>query len=261
MPEPLSNDALVDERRPPVDAAASGRGCSGIFLFLIAVLVVAGFAAKFVTRRSMSAPTSKRRSRDSAVSPNSCEAATPRSSTPCPTEVLAYTASADEKVQGPLWEFASWVPFVGTERLGRARHRRRPRTSSSGTRFRRSSPSSARCSPTRSASKAAASTSSRSGSARRPPRGRRRRSPKAQEKVAGIDRDALLADRRRRRSGQVLEVIDQAAPLAHTATAVLPTALTMLGDQGPRTLPRAVPEQRGDPRHGRHRRRRGYLEG
>ncbi len=69
----------------------------------------------------------------------------------------------------------------------------------------------------------------------------------AQDKVAGIDRAELLpiVDDA---VGQVLDVIEDAAPISHTAPAVLPTALKMLGDDGPRHLSRAVPEQRRDPR-------------
>ena len=56
----------------------------------------------------------------------------------------------------------------------------------------------------------------------------------AQQKVDGIDRSALLplVDDA---IGQVLDVIADTAPLVHTATEVLPTALQMLGDTEPRT--------------------------
>lgn len=56
----------------------------------------------------------------------------------------------------------------------------------------------------------------------------------AQAKIDDIDREALLpiVDDA---VGQIVEVIDQTAPIAHTATAVLPTALKMLGDESPRT--------------------------
>jgi hypothetical protein len=55
----------------------------------------------------------------------------------------------------------------------------------------------------------------------------------AQDKVAGIDRTQLLpiVDDA---VGQVLDVIEDAAPISHTALAVLPTALKMLGEDGPR---------------------------
>ena len=56
----------------------------------------------------------------------------------------------------------------------------------------------------------------------------------AQQKVDGIDRSALLplVDDA---IGQVLDVIADTAPLVHSATEVLPTALQMLGDTEPRT--------------------------
>jgi hypothetical protein len=55
----------------------------------------------------------------------------------------------------------------------------------------------------------------------------------AQDKVAGINRAELLpiVDDA---VGQVLDVIEDAAPISHTALAVLPTALKMLGEDGPR---------------------------
>lgn len=56
----------------------------------------------------------------------------------------------------------------------------------------------------------------------------------ASDKVSSIDRESLLpiVDDA---IGEVVEVIESTAPIAHTATQTLPTALRMLGDDEPRT--------------------------
>ena len=101
-------------------------------------------------------------------------------------------------------------------------------------RCRRASRSSARCSGRTSTSREAASTSSRSARRSRlcpwsirpsPRRSRRWRISIAQT----CCRSSTTP------SARCSSVIDTAAPLTHTATEVLPTALTMLGDHGPRT--------------------------
>ena len=147
--------------------------------------------------------------------------------------MLGYTASADETVQGPLWEVASWVPFVGqnvaavrstteaTHILVRdalpavfpvlgAMQRENIRFEGGGFNLE----------PFRQAIGALPAVDAAFS--------------QAQAKIAGIDRADLLplVDDA---VGQVIEVIDEAAPLSHTATAVLPTALKMLGEDGPRT--------------------------
>jgi hypothetical protein len=149
------------------------------------------------------------------------------------TEALGYTTSADETVQGPLWEYASWVPFVGqnvaavratteaTHILVRdalpasftilgAMQRENIRFEGGGFNLE----------PFRQALQTLPAVDAAFA--------------EAQQKVAEIDRADLLpiVDDA---VGQVVELIDTAAPLAHTATTVLPTALTMMGDQGPRT--------------------------
>ena len=148
------------------------------------------------------------------------------------SDVLAYTTSADEKVQGPLWEYASWVPFVGQNVAAV-----RATTEATHILVRDALPASF-----------TVLGAMQSGNIRfegggfnlEPFRAALASLPavdaafvEAQEKVSAIDRDELLpiVDNA---VGQVIEVIEQSAPLAHTATAVLPTALTMMGDQGPR---------------------------
>ena len=113
MPETRSNDALVDE--PPTRRRRRiWPWVLGIFGLLIAGLVVAGFfAAKFVDEAlDVRADLEAAKSRLGNVT-ELVRSGDQAQFDAVATEVLAYTASADEKVQGPLWEFASWVPFVG----------------------------------------------------------------------------------------------------------------------------------------------------
>lgn len=148
-------------------------------------------------------------------------------------EVLTLTTSADEKVQGPLWEYASWVPFVGQNVAAI-----RATTEATHILVRDALPASFTI---LGAMQSSNIRFEGGGFNLEPFRGALASLPtvdaafaQAQEKVAGIDRDQLLpiVDDA---VGQVIDVIDQSAPLAHTATQVLPTALTMMGDQGPRT--------------------------
>lgn len=148
-------------------------------------------------------------------------------------EVLTLTTSADEKVQGPLWEYASWVPFVGQNVAAI-----RATTEATHILVRDALPASFTI---LGAMQSSNIRFEGGGFNLEPFRGALASLPavdgafaQAQEKVAGIDRDQLLpiVDDA---VGQVIDVIDQSAPLARTATQVLPTALTMMGDQGPRT--------------------------
>ena len=148
-------------------------------------------------------------------------------------EVVAYTARADEKVQGPMWTFASGVPFVGqnvaaVRGAAEATHilvrdalpasfgvleRHEPRQDPA--RGRRIRP---RAVP------AGADRSARDQCGVRQGRGA----------VADIDRDSLLpvVDDA---VGELVEVIDEAAPLLRTVEQVLPPALQIAGDAGPRS--------------------------
>ncbi len=206
----------------------------GIVGVLIAGLVVTGFfAAKFVdeamdVRADLEAAKSRLgnvtelvRSGDTAQFDVVAD------------EVLTLTTSADEKVQGPLWEYASWVPFVGQNVAAI-----RATTEATHILVRDALPASFTI---LGAMQSSNIRFEGGGFNLEPFRGALASLPavdaafaQAQEKVAGIDRDQLLpiVDDA---VGQVIDVIDQSAPLAHTATQVLPTALTMMGDQGPRT--------------------------
>lgn len=149
------------------------------------------------------------------------------------SDVLTYTARADETVQGPLWEYASWVPFVGQNVAAV-----RSTTEATHILVRDALPASFTILGAMQSEKIRFEGG---GFNLEPFRQALASLPavdtaftEAQAKVAGIDREQLLpiVDDA---VGQVLDVIDDAAPLAQTATAVLPTALKMLGDEGPRT--------------------------
>ncbi|WP_251451688.1 DUF4012 domain-containing protein [Microbacterium sp. Marseille-Q6648] len=147
--------------------------------------------------------------------------------------VLAHTTRADETVQGPLWEIATWIPGVGPN-IGAVREA----TAATHILVRDALPASFEVlgavdidkirfagggfnlDPFRTALGVLPEIDAAFAS--------------AQEHVDRIDRDALLpiVDDA---VGQVVEVIDETAPLVHTATEVLPTALQILGDDEPRT--------------------------
>ena len=114
MPETLFQRRA--RRRAPTapHAAASGRGCWASSCSCIAGLVVGGFfAAKFVDEAlDVRADLEAAKSRLGNVT-ELVRSGDQAQFDAVATEVLAYTTSADETVQGPLWEFASWVPFVG----------------------------------------------------------------------------------------------------------------------------------------------------
>ena len=172
----------------------------GIVGLLIAGLVVAGFfAAKFVDEAlDVRADLEAAKSRLGNVT-ELVRSGDQAQFDAVATEVLAYTSSADEKVQGPLWEFASWVPFVGqnvaavratTEathilvRDALPRDLPRPRRDAAGEhplRRRRLQPR--------------AVPSGRSARSRQS----MRRSPRLRQKVAGHRPRRAASDRRRRR--------------------------------------------------------------
>jgi hypothetical protein len=148
-------------------------------------------------------------------------------------EVLARTSRADKTVQGPLWTFAAFVPFVGQNASAV-----RDVTEATHILVRDALPS------TFSVLSALQSNKIRfegGGFNLDSLHGILAGLPKvdtafsaAQKKIDGIDRSSLLpvVDSA---VGQVLDLISQTAPMVHTATAVLPTALQMLGDEGART--------------------------
>jgi hypothetical protein len=234
VPETPSNDALIDER--PTRRRPRRRiwpWVLGFFLLLIAGLVVGGLlAAKFFDEAM-----DVRADLESAKSRLGNVAELVRSGDQAQfdsvaAEVLGYTSSADKTVQGPLWEYASWVPFVGQNVAAV-----RATTEATHILVRDALP----------ASFAILGAMQREnirfeggGFNLEPFRQALQTLPtvdaafaEAQQKVAAINREDLLpiVDDS---VGQVLEVIDQAAPLTHTATVVLPTALKMLGEEGPR---------------------------
>ena len=233
MPETHPNDVLVDDHPSRRRRRRIWPWVLGIVGLLIVGLVVAGLlAAKFVdeamdVRSDLEAAKSRLgnvtelvRSGDTAQ----FDAVA--------AEVLDLTTSADETVQGPLWEYASWVPFVGQNVAAI-----RATTEATHILVRDALPASFTI-----------LGAMQSGNIRfegggfnlEPFRAALSSLPavdgafaQAQEKVSTIDRDQLLpiVDDA---VGQVIDVIEDSAPLAHTATQVLPTALTMMGDQGPR---------------------------
>lgn len=148
-------------------------------------------------------------------------------------EVLEATTRADETVQGPLWEFATWIPWVGQNVAAV-----RSTTEATHILVRDALPPSF---GVLSALKPETLRFEGGGFNLEPFRQVLAALPpidaafaSAQAKVATIDRDSLLpiVDEA---VGQVIEVIDDTAPLTRSATEVLPTALKMLGEDGPRT--------------------------
>ena len=233
MPDTRSNDALVDER-PTRRRPRIWPWVLGIFLLLVAALVAGGFlAAKFFDEAmDVRADLEAAKSRLSNVT-ELVRSGDQAQFDAVATEVLGYTTSADETVQGPLWEYASWVPFVG-QNVSAVR----ATTEATHILVRDALPASFTI---LGAMQRENIRFEGGGFNLEPFRQALQSLPvvdtafaEAQQKVAAIDRADLLpiVDDA---VGQVLEVIETAAPLTHTATQVLPTALTMMGDQGPRT--------------------------
>jgi hypothetical protein len=233
VPETRSNDALVDDR-PPRRRRRIWPWVLGIVLLLIGALVGAGLlAVKFFDEAmDVRADLESAKSRLSNVT-ELVRSGDQAQFDSVAAEVLGYTSRADATVQGPLWEYASLVPFVGqnvaavrstteaTHILVRdalpasftilgAMQRENIRFEGGGFNLE----------PFRQALQTLPTVDTAFA--------------QAQEKVAEIDRAQLLpiVDDA---VGQVLEIIEQAAPLTHTATEVLPTALKMLGEDEPRT--------------------------
>ena len=233
MPDTRSNDALVDER-PTRRRRRIWPWVLGVFLLLVAALVAGGFlAAKFFDEAmDVRADLDAAKSRLSNVT-ELVRSGDQAQFDAVATEVLGYTTSADETVQGPLWEYASWVPFVGQNVAAV-----RATTEATHILVRDALPASFTI---LGAMQRENIHFEGGGFNLEPFRQALQTLPvvdtaftEAQQKVADVDRADLLpiVDDA---VGQVLEVIDTAAPLTHTATEVLPTALTMLGADGPRT--------------------------
>ena len=233
MPDTRSNDALVDER-PTRRRRRIWPWVLGVFLLLVAALVAGGFlAAKFFDEAmDVRADLEAAKSRLSNVT-ELVRSGDQAQFDAVATEVLGYTTSADETVQGPLWEYASWVPFVGQNVAAV-----RATTEATHILVRDALPASFTI---LGAMQRENIHFEGGGFNLEPFRQALQTLPvvdtaftEAQQKVADVDRADLLpiVDDA---VGQVLEVIDTAAPLTHTATEVLPTALTMLGADGPRT--------------------------
>ena len=233
MPDTRSNDELVDER-PTRRRRRIWPWVLGIVGLLVAGLVVAGFfAAKFVDEAlDVRADLEAAKSRLGNVT-ELVRSGDQAQFDAVATEVLAYTSSADEKVQGPLWEYASLVPFVGQNVAAV-----RATTEATHLLVRDALPASFTI---LGAMQRENIHFEGGGFNLEPFRQALQTLPvvdtafaEAEQKVAEIDRADLLpiVDDA---VGQVIELIDTAAPLTHTVTEVLPTALTMMGDQGPRT--------------------------
>jgi len=233
VPDTRSNDALVDER-PTRRRRRIWPWVLGVFLLLVAALVAGGFlAAKFFDEAmDVRADLEAAKSRLSNVT-ELVRSGDQAQFDAVATEVLGYTTSADETVQGPLWEYASWVPFVGQNVAAV-----RATTEATHILVRDALPASFTI---LGAMQRENIHFEGGGFNLEPFRQALQTLPvvdtaftEAQQKVADVDRADLLpiVDDA---VGQVLEVIDTAAPLTHTATEVLPTALTMLGADGPRT--------------------------
>ncbi|GAA1469783.1 DUF4012 domain-containing protein [Microbacterium thalassium] len=147
--------------------------------------------------------------------------------------ILAHTSSADETVQGPLWEFATWIPGVGPNVAAV-----RDATVAAHILVRDALPASFEILGAVDQTKIRFS----GGGFNLEPfkeivevlPGIDQAFASARQQVADIDRSSLLpiVDDA---VGEVIEVIDETAPLVHTATGVLPTALQILGDDGERT--------------------------
>lgn len=228
-----SNDVLIEDR-PKRRRRRVWPWVLGILAVLIGVLVFAGFMAAQLFSEAMDVrdDLEAAQSRLGGVTElvrNGDQAQFDAVA----SDVLTYTTRADETVQGPLWEYASWVPFVGQNVAAV-----RSTTEATHILVRDALPASFTILGAMQSEKIRFEGG---GFNLEPFRQALASLPavdtaftEAQAKVAGIDREQLLpiVDDA---VGQVLDVIDDAAPLAQTATAVLPTALKMLGDEGPRT--------------------------
>ena len=231
----------------------------GIVGLLIAGLVVAGFfAAKFVdealdVRADLEAAKSRLGNVTELVRSGGIEAQFDAVA----TEVLAYTSSADEKVQGPLWEFASWVPFVGQNVTAV-----RATTEATHILVRDALPA---VFPVLGAMQRENIRFEGGGFNLEPfrqalarSRQSMRRSSEAQEKIADIDRDELLpiVDDA---VGQVHRGDRPGRPAASHRDRSPADRVDDAGRPGSPHVPRAVPEQRRDPRHGWRRAAAVYL--
>lgn len=217
MPDTFSNDALIDGRRPRRPRRRVWPWVLGIIGLLILALVVAGFfAAKFVDEAlDVRADLEAAKSRLGNVT-ELVRSGDQAQFDAVAADVLAHTSSADETVQGPLWEIASWVPFVGQNVAAV-----RSTTEATHILVRDALPA---VFPVLGAMQRENIRFEGGGFNLEPFRQALGALPavdaafsQAQAKIADIDRSDLLplVDDA---VGQVIEVIDQAAPLSHTST-------------------------------------------
>ena len=206
----------------------------GIFLFVLVALagIAAGGVALAAEALDVRDDLEAAKSQLAAV-PELVKAGDQAQFDQAAAQVLAHTSSADEIVQGPLWSLASAVPFVG-QNIAAVRDV----TEATHILVRDALP------PAFGVFTAVQADKIRfegGGFNLEALRGTLAALPAideafvaAQEKVEGIDRSNLLpiVDDA---IGQVLDVIVDTAPLVHSATEVLPTALQMLGESEPRT--------------------------
>ena len=234
MPETLSNDALIDDRPPRRRRRAWPWVLLAVFAILIGVVVAAGlFAVRFfdeATEVRSDLLAAKDRLSGLPQLVRDGDAATFET---VAAEVVEYTARADEKVQGPMWTFASGVPFVGQNVAA-------VRGAAEATHIlvRDALPASFGALSVMNLDKIRLEGG---GFDLEPFRQALIALPeinaafaKAEERVADIDRDSLLpvVDDA---VGELVTVIDDAAPLLRTVEQVLPPALQIAGDAGPRS--------------------------
>lgn len=206
----------------------------GVFLFLLVAL--AGIAAAGVAlaaealdvRDDLQAAKSQL-----AAMPELVKAGDTAQFDQVSAQVLEQTTNADEVVQGPLWSFASAVPFVG-QNISAVRGA----TEATHILVRDALPGTFAVLSSVQADKIRFEGGGFNLEALR---GTLAALPAvdeafaaAQQKVDGIDRSALLpiVDDA---IGELLAVITDTAPLVHSATEMLPTVLQMLGETEPRT--------------------------
>ncbi|GAA1665835.1 DUF4012 domain-containing protein [Microbacterium lacus] len=233
MPETPSNDVLIDEPAPR-RRRRIWPWVLGFFGLIVIVLVAAGilgarlFSEAMDVRDDLEAAKSRLGNVTELVRSGDAE-----QFSAVAADVLTYTSDADRIVQGPLWQYASWVPFVGQNVAAI-----RDTTEATHILVRDALPASF---TVLGAMQRENIRFEGGGFNLATFRGALDALPavdaaftEASVKISDIDRDALLpfVDDA---VGQVIDVIEQSAPIAHTATEVLPTALKMLGEDGPRT--------------------------
>lgn len=206
----------------------------GILGVLLIILVAVGFAGAAFAREAFSVRDDLEAARDGmAEVPALVRAGDAEAFQAAAADILVHTSSADRTVQGPLWDAATWVPWVGQNVAAV-----RGATEATHILVRDALPASidvlgvAQIDRIRLEGGGFDLEPFREVIAVLPTINAA--FAEAEEHVAGIDRGALVpivSDA----VGQVLDVIDQGAPLLRTIEQVLPPALELAGDSGPRT--------------------------